>query len=132
MGITSRIRAYENLRIEYKTYIKHNDFDRFEELEYLGKEWEIELAKSKIRGHVLQLIEPRMENNKNRKEYHETNHQYGNKNQNIANGRQQNIPKASWVQQRYNIPQYQIPSLQRPNPYLAFQNTPQPGCPQGF
>ena len=30
-----------------------------------------------------------------------------------------------WVQLRFNIPQYQIPSLQRPNLYPAFQNTPQ-------
>ena len=58
-------RAYKNLRIEYKMYIKRNDFDIFEELEDLGKEWEIELKKSEIRGQVLQVTEPSMENNKN-------------------------------------------------------------------
>ena len=61
-------------------YIKRNDFETFEELEDLGKEWETELAKSKITGQVLQITEPRIENNKNRKEYHETDYQYGNKN----------------------------------------------------
>ena len=40
-----------------------------------------------------------------------------NKNQNIQNGKQQYIPRASWVQQRYAIPQYQTPFLQRPNLY---------------
>ena len=70
------------------------------------------LGKSKIMGHVLQITEPRIANNKNRKEYHETNYQYGEKNQNIENGRQQNISRASWVQQEYNIPQYQVPSQQ--------------------
>ena len=90
------------------------------------------MAKSKIRGRVLQITEPRVENNKSRKKYHEINYQYENKNQIIQNGRQQNIPRASWVQQRYNIPQYQIPSPQRPNPYPAFQNIPQPGFSQGF
>ena len=45
-------------------YIKRNDFDTFEELEDLGKEWEIELAKSKIRGQVSQIAEPGIENSK--------------------------------------------------------------------
>ena len=58
-------RAYENLRIEYKMYIKRNDFDRFEELEDLSKEWEIELKKSEIKRQVLQITEPRRENNEN-------------------------------------------------------------------
>ena len=31
-------------------YIKRNDFETFKELEKLGKKWETELAKSKIRG----------------------------------------------------------------------------------
>ena len=41
-------------------------------------------------------------------------------------------PGASWIQRRYNIPQYQIPSLQRFNLYPAFWNTSQPGFSQGF
>ena len=67
-------------------YIKRNDFETFEELEDLGKEWETELAKSKIRGQVLQITEPRIDNNKNRKEYYETDYQYENKNKNIKMG----------------------------------------------
>ena len=55
-------RAYEILRIEYKKYFKRNHFETFEELEDLGKEWETELAKSKIRGQVLKITEPRIEN----------------------------------------------------------------------
>ena len=73
-------RAYENLRIEYKVYINRNDFDTFKELEDLGKEWEIELEKSKIKGQVLQITEPKTENNKN---------------QNIQKERQQKIPAVS-------------------------------------
>ena len=67
-----------------------------------------------------------MKNNKNRKEYFETDYQYENKNQNIQNRRQQNIPAVSWVPQGYSKPQYQTPYLQRSNPYPTFQNTPQP------
>ena len=58
-------RAYENLRIEYKMYIKRKDFNTFEELEDLGKEWEIELKKSEIKGQILQITEPRRENSEN-------------------------------------------------------------------
>ena len=101
-------RAYENLRIEYKMYIKH--FDTFEELEDLGKEWEIELKKSEIKAQILQITEPRRESSEN---------------QNPQN-RKQNIPAVPWRPQRYNRPQYQTPYVQRPNPYLAVPNTPQP------
>lgn len=48
-------RAYENLRLEYKLYIKRNDFRTLEELENLGKIFESELGKSKIRGQVLSV-----------------------------------------------------------------------------
>ena len=34
-------------------YIKRKDFETFEVLEDLGKEWETEFANSKIRGQVL-------------------------------------------------------------------------------
>ena len=56
-------------------YIKRSDFETFEEHEDLGKEWETELPKFKIRRQVLQTTEPRIENNKNRKEYYETDYQ---------------------------------------------------------
>ena len=45
-------------------YIKRNNFDTFEELEDLGEESEIELAKPKIRVQVLQITETRTENKK--------------------------------------------------------------------
>ena len=48
-------------------YIKPNDFDTFEEHEDLGREWEIELEKSKIRRQVLHITEPEIENNKKKK-----------------------------------------------------------------
>ena len=48
---------------------------------------------------------------------------YGNRSQSIQNGRLQYIPRASFVKQRYGIPQYQTLSLQRPNLYPIFQNT---------
>ena len=59
MRITSRI---QNLKIKNKMYIKRKDFETFEKLEDLGKEWETKLAKSKIRGKVFQITEPRIEN----------------------------------------------------------------------
>ena len=46
-------RANENLKIEYKMYIKRNEFGTFEEIEDLGEELEIKLENSKIRGQVL-------------------------------------------------------------------------------
>ena len=103
-------RAYENLRIEYKIYIKRNDCDTFEELEDLGKEWEIELKKSEIKGQLLQITEPKREKNEN---------------QNPQN-RKQNIPAVTWR------PQYQTPYVQRPNLYPAVPNTPQPRFWQEF
>ena len=110
-------RAYENLRIEYKVYIKRNDFDTFKELEDLGKEWKIELEKSKIKGQVLQMAEPRTQNNKK---------------QNIQKERQQKIPAVSWTPQGHNGSQYQTPYPQRSNPYSKFLNTPQPRFFQEF
>ena len=130
-------RVYENLRIEYKMYIKLNDLETFGELEDLGKGWETELAKSKIMGQALQITEPRIENkndqkhnmgnnnsdsnteknNKSRKEYIDSNYQYGSRKQSNQNGRQQNISRTSWVQQKYKIPQYQTPFLQKPKLY---------------
>ena len=61
------------------------------------KEWETETARFKIRGKVLQITKSVIENNENRMKYYKTDYQYGNKNQNIENGRQQNIPTASRV-----------------------------------
>ena len=58
----------------------------------MGKEWEIELKQSKIRGQVLHITEPRTENNNN---------------QNIQKETQQNIPVVSWITQGYNRSQYQ-------------------------
>ncbi|XP_043475821.1 uncharacterized protein LOC122507278 [Leptopilina heterotoma] len=55
-------RAYENMRIEYKMYIQRNDFKNFEELESLGKEFEIERNKSKIRGQTLTITTDKKEN----------------------------------------------------------------------
>ena len=43
-------------------YIERNNFKTFEKLEDLGKEWETELLKPKIRGQVLQITEPRIKN----------------------------------------------------------------------
>ena len=57
---------------------------------------------------------------------------YGNRSQSIQNGRLQYIPRASFVKQRYGIPQYQTLSLQRPNLYPIFQNTHQSWFPQVF
>ena len=83
--------TYENLRIEYKIYIKRNDFDTFKKLEDLGKEWEIELKKSEIKGKLLQITEPKRENNEN---------------QNFQNRKQQNIPAVPSKLQNYNRSQY--------------------------
>ena len=91
-------------------YIMRNDFDTFEELEDLGKEWEIELKKSEIKGQILQITEPRRESSEN---------------QNSQNRKQPNIPTVPWRLQRYNRPQHQTPYVQRPNPYPAILNTPQ-------
>ena len=98
-------------------YIKRNDFDTFEELEDFGKEWEIELKKSEIKGQILQITEPRRESSEN---------------QDSQNRKQQNIPTVPWRRQRYNKPQYQTPYVQRPNPYPAILNTPQPKFWQEF
>ena len=110
-------RAYDILRAEYKIYIKRNDFDTFEKLEDLGKEWEIELKKSDIKGKQLQITETQRENNEN---------------QNFQNRKLQNIPTVSWKLQRDNRRQYQTPYVQRPNPYPAILNTPQPRFLQEF
>ena len=110
-------RAYENLWIEYKMYIKRNDFDTFEEFEDLPKEWNIKLEKSEIRCQVLQIREPSMENNKN---------------ENSQNRKQQNIPAVPWKPRGYNRPQYQTPYVQRSNPYPTILNTPQPRFLQEF
>ena len=115
-------RVYENPGIEYKMYIKRNDFETLDKLEDLGKEWESELAKLKTRGPVLQITEPRIENKNDQKHNIGNNHS-----DNTQNGRQQYTPRALLVQQRYGIPQYQTPSLRRPSLYPAFRNTPQPG-----
>ena len=95
-------------------YIKRNDFNTFEELEDLGKKWEIELE---IKGQVSQITEPKTENNKNK---------------NIQKERQQKIPAVSWTPQGHNGSQYQTPYPRRSNPYYKFLNTPQPRFLQEF
>ena len=91
-------------------YIKCNDFDTFEELEDLGKEWEIELKKSKIKAQILQITEPMREIGEN---------------QNSQNRKQQNIPAVPRRLQRYNRTKYQTPYVQRRNSYPTILNTPQ-------
>ena len=83
----------------------------------MDKKWEIELEKSKIKGQVLQITEPRTENNKNR---------------NIQKERKQNIPAVSWTPQGHNGSQYQTSYPQRSKPYSKFLNTPQPRFLQEF
>ena len=43
-------KVYENLRLEYKIYITKNSFKNFTELEIIGREWEAEMEKSRIKG----------------------------------------------------------------------------------
>ena len=88
-------------------YIKRYDFDIFEESEDLGKESEIELEKSEIRGQVLQITEPRMENNKN---------------QNSQNRKQQNIPAVPWKPQIYIVIDHNIKSLMYRDPTHTLQS----------
>lgn len=70
-------KTYENLRIEYKMYIRSNDFQTFEELESLGKEFEMQLNASKIRGQQLQIT---FENGKNSSKFQKSGN-YGQQNQ---------------------------------------------------
>ena len=43
-------KVYENLWIEYKIYITKNSFKNFTELEIVGRKWEAEMEKSKIKA----------------------------------------------------------------------------------
>ena len=50
-------KVYENLRLEYKIYITRNSFKNFAELEILGREWEAEMAKSRMKMQKIKIWE---------------------------------------------------------------------------
>ena len=58
-------KVYGNLRLEYKIYITRNSFKNFTELEILGREWEAEMAKSRMKGQEIKI----WENNRNDRLY---------------------------------------------------------------
>ena len=50
-------KVYENLRLEYKIYITKNSLKKCTELEIVGREWEAEMEKSRIKGQQIKIIE---------------------------------------------------------------------------
>lgn len=72
-------RTNVNLRLEYRLYIKRNDFESLEEVENLRTEFQTEIAKSKIRGQILIVSK-----NKEKARNQENTKNYPNKqNQNV-------------------------------------------------
>ena len=50
-------KVYKNLRLEYKIYITKSSFKNFAELEIIGREWEAEMEKSRIKAQQIKIWE---------------------------------------------------------------------------
>lgn len=98
-------RTYENLRLEYKMYIRIDDFDSFEKLEDLGKQFETEILKSKIRGQTLSMT---VDRNKDKQVIQNDSDKKNNRNlelresNNADNGRGNGRPFQNFNKNRYN------------------------------